>query len=157
MLHLIHVVDVLHPTFIVFLHQGSFLSRGVTHYFEPYFEGLLLDEALEYKHLLVLGTPPKNVVLQGNLVMRAIEYISVESYLVVWSALQPLLYLYGQSVKLQLVLCQEMDAALFLPIDQRVDGHLVVINLFLHGEGEEGRFELRTNIDPALCPAYGGK
>ena len=85
--------------------------------------------------------------------MRAVHNKSTEFYLIVGACLQSLDDLYRQRLKLRLIFCEELDAGLLLPLEQSIHRLLIVLDLLLEGQGEEGGLKLRVDLDPAFGPA----
>lgn len=114
-------------------------------------------ETLEDENLRVLLTTSEKIIPERDLIVRTIYEKSVEFYLVIWACLQPLDDLYGQRLKLHLILCEEVNASLLLTLKDSIDCKFIVLNFLLQGQGEEGGLKLRVDLDPALGSAYGGE
>lgn len=134
----IEAEDVLGPISIILISECSVLGLGIVGYFKADDQWLLLYETLKDEDLRVLLTASEKVILEGDLIVRAIYEKSVELNLVIRASLQPFDDLYRQCLKLHLIFCEEVNASLLLPLKDGIHRKFIILNFLLQGQREEG-------------------
>ncbi len=103
--------------------------------------------------MVILFTTPQKVVVEGNLVVRAVYHVFWEFYRVAACSFHSFYDLYWQGIVFHLVFCDELDARLVLDLEQAVEHYLVVVYLLFQGEREECCLELRLDPNSSFSSA----